>query len=58
MYFHDDKDELRSVPARWTSAVEPDPFDVVAAGRALFRLEDVLRLARLVAECQGEEVDE
>jgi hypothetical protein len=32
------------MPARWTSVVPPDPFVLVAAGRAYFRLEDVIRL--------------
>ena len=53
VYFLDDSGNLRSFPARWTSAVEPDPFLVVAAGRAHFRPEDLVRLIDLVAPRSG-----
>ena len=43
-------DQVRTLPARWTDVVEPDPFLVLAAGRSLFRVEDLLALAVLVAE--------
>jgi hypothetical protein len=52
--FHDAEGRLRSVPASWTSAVAPDPFVLVSAGRALFRTEDLLRLLALV---RGEAAD-
>ncbi|MCO5172375.1 MAG: Y4bD/Y4pK family protein, partial [Planctomycetes bacterium] len=48
VYFLDSEGKLRSLPASWTSAVDPDPFLVVSAGRALFRFEDLLRLVDLV----------
>ena len=38
------------VPAAWTSLAPPDPFAVLAGGRPLFRVEDLLRLCDLVAE--------
>lgn len=37
-----------SVLARWTSLVEPELFVAVAAGRAPFRPDDLLRLAELI----------
>ena len=43
--------ELASVPATWTDLVAPDPFAVVAAGRAAFRAEDLVQLADLVSAC-------
>ena len=49
VYFQDEQGRLRRLPARWTNAVEPDPFVVIAAGRALFRFEDLLRLVELVS---------
>jgi len=49
VYFYDQKGELKRVPATWTSVVEADPFVVVAAGRAAFRMEDLLRLCDLIA---------
>jgi hypothetical protein len=48
VYYHDDDGGLRSLPTRWTSLSPPDPFEVVAAGRARFRPDDLLRLAELV----------
>jgi hypothetical protein len=36
VWFHDANGRLRALPASWTSVVGEDPFNVVAAGRALF----------------------
>jgi hypothetical protein len=49
VYFLDAAGELASVPAAWTDLVAPDPFVVVAAGRAAFRAEDLVQLADLVS---------
>lgn len=38
----------RSLPAGWTNIAPVDPFVTVAAGRAPFRLEDLLALTALV----------
>jgi Family of unknown function (DUF5372) len=46
-------DQMLSVPASWTDAQAPDPFVVVAAGRSLFRPEDLLELVRLLHHVQG-----
>ena len=51
VYFLDAAGELASVPAAWTDLVAPDPFVVVAAGRAAFRAEDLVQLADLVSAC-------
>ena len=48
MCYHDEQGRLRAVPAMWTSVVEPDPFVTLAAGRSLFRVVDLLRLADLL----------
>ena len=48
MYFHDAGGHLTSVPATWTSLAAIDPFVAVAAGRSLFRIEDLLELARVL----------
>jgi hypothetical protein len=50
VYFHDEDARLRSLPASWTSAVPPDPFVVVAAGRSAFRVGDLLELAKLLTQ--------
>ena len=48
MYFRAAGSNLTSVPASWTSLCLTDPFVDVAAGRSLFRIEDLLELAALV----------
>jgi Family of unknown function (DUF5372) len=50
VYFHDAAGQLRSVPAAWTDAVPADPFVAVAAGRALFRPDDLLAAVALIRE--------
>jgi len=52
VYFLDAGGELARVPAAWTDLVAPDPFAVVAAGRAAFRAEDLAELADLVSACR------
>ena len=37
-----------SVPPQWTDLAAPDPEVVLGGGRALFRIADLLELARLV----------
>lgn len=46
--FFDEAQRLRSLPLAWTSVAPADPFVVLAAGRARFRLEDLCRLAQLL----------
>ncbi len=48
VWFYDEQERLRSLPATWTSVAPPDPVVVLGAGRALFRLEDLCRLAALL----------
>jgi hypothetical protein len=48
VWFHDVADRLCLLPADWTSAVAEDPFHVIAAGRAAFRVEELLELVRLI----------
>jgi hypothetical protein len=42
VYFEDERKKLRSLPSRWTSLVSDDPALVVAAGRAHFRVADLV----------------
>jgi hypothetical protein len=37
------------MPATWTSAAAVDPFVALSAGRALFRIDDLLALTELIA---------
>ena len=48
VFYLDAEEELRSIPARWTSAITDDPFVVISAGRSLFRLADLVELTKLV----------
>ena len=52
VYFHDAAGHLRSVPATWTDVVPPEPFVAVAAGRALFRPDDLLAMVALIQEAE------
>jgi len=47
-WFHDSAGRLRSVPASWTDLVADDAFNVVAAGRAAFRTQELLELVSLI----------
>ena len=40
----------RSLPVGWTSIAPIDPFVSVAAGRAMFRLEDLVALTALLRD--------
>jgi hypothetical protein len=53
VFFHDAAGHLRSMPALWTSLVAPDPAVVLAAGRAPFRVGDLLTVARLLHVLAG-----
>ena len=50
VYFEGDDGELCRLPAGWTDVVTPDPFVVVAARRAPFRLNDLYELAERLEE--------
>lgn len=52
VWFHDRKGHLHSIPASWTDVAEVDPFVVVAAGRSLFRISDLLELAQLTQKVE------
>ena len=47
-----------SVPPPWTDLVAPDPEVVLGQGRALFRVVDLLELARLLARLRRGEARE
>ncbi|WP_082584260.1 DUF5372 family protein [Noviherbaspirillum sp. Root189] len=52
-WFHDATGRLRSLPAIWTSLVAEDPFNMVSAGRAAFRVEELLELVCLLRESKS-----
>ncbi len=46
---------VATIPRAWTDLAAPDPFVVLAEGRAHFRLDDLAELAELVAGIRGAE---
>jgi hypothetical protein len=66
VWFHDANGQLNSLPAVWTSVIAEDPFVAVSGGRSLFRVAELLDLARLIEdlkvlkqrdECKGNDVN-
>jgi hypothetical protein len=53
VYYRDPPGRMRFLPARWTSMAAPDPFVLMAADRAYFRLEDLIRLQDRLKELPG-----
>ncbi len=49
---------VRSLPASWTDVAGIDPFVALAAGRSLFRVEDLLVLTNLLRQVEGGPVRE
>jgi hypothetical protein len=54
VYFHKGGDHLVSVPAGWTDVAPEDAVVKLAAGRSLFRVEDLVELVGLIARLGGE----
>lgn len=53
LYLEVSAGRVERLPAGWTSLGGIDPFVQLSAGRSLFRADDLLRLAELVAEIGG-----
>ena len=58
VYYHNQAGHLCSMPASWTSLAALDPFVALAAGRSLFRIADLLALARLCRQLAGAGAEE
>jgi len=50
VFFFNTQGRKSSVPLDWTDIGPKDPFVSVSAGRAFFRVDDLLGLARLIGE--------
>lgn len=46
--FYQTPDHVRARPSAWTSLAPSDPSVMLAAGRAAFRVADLLQLSRLI----------
>jgi len=53
VFYWDTNDRMRYLPARWTSLTVPDPFVMAAAGRAYFRLENLIQVAELIEDLRA-----
>jgi hypothetical protein len=54
VYFQREGSHLASVPASWTDVVPEDPLVELAAGRSLYRVEDLIELVELIERLRGE----
>ena len=53
MFFLDQETHaVRSLPLAWTNLAQPDPFLVVAAGKAVLRWSDLHQLAQFLRDKQ------
>jgi Family of unknown function (DUF5372) len=50
--FYDTPGHVRALPAAWTSMAPPDPSVILAAGRAAFRVADLLSLSQLIHQIE------
>jgi hypothetical protein len=50
--FYDTPGHVRGLPAAWTSLAPSDPSVVLAAGRAAFRVTDLLQLSQLIGRVE------
>jgi Family of unknown function (DUF5372) len=56
VYYRDRTGRMRFLPVRWTTMSTPDPFVLIAEGRAYFRLADLIRLQDQLRELQGSNI--
>jgi len=56
VWFQDKLGRLHSLPTSWTDVCAVDPFVSLAAGRSLFRVADLIELARQIAAGKSEGV--
>ena len=58
VFYYTDQMEMASFPVGWTDVGEPDPFVALSQGRAMARVEDLLRLVQLIDDLKREPVKE
>ncbi len=56
--FYQTPDRVRALPAAWTSLAPSDPSVVMAAGRAVFRVADLLQLSQLIHRIEERKEEE
>jgi hypothetical protein len=55
VWFYDREGHLTSIPTSWTDVAVLDPLVVVAAGRSMFRVTDLLELARRIRSLEADQ---
>jgi hypothetical protein len=50
VYYYVQNDDLASVPLSWTNLESVDPFKIISAGRAHFRIEDLIEMSKLIQQ--------
>jgi hypothetical protein len=58
VFYYTEEGQLAYFPAAWTDAGPVDPFVVLSAGRAVARVEDLLRLIELIEDLTAGRVKE
>lgn len=58
VFYHNEAGELCSLPLSWTNLAPVDPFVQISAGRAAFRINDLLEMVRLLHSLDREGPDE
>jgi hypothetical protein len=53
VWFYDREHRLASIPTSWTDIAAPDRFVVVADGRSLFRVTDLLELVQRIRSLEA-----
>jgi len=55
VWFYNREGRLASIPTSWTDIAVLDPFVVVAAGRSLFRVTDLLELVQRTGSLEADQ---
>lgn len=58
MFYNTVGTETASFPVSWTDVEEPDPFVALSQGRAMGRVQDLLRFVQLVGDLKTGAVNE
>jgi hypothetical protein len=55
VYYYVAPGHLRSLPVKWTSIQDTDPFVVLANGRSHFRIADLIELCQLLQKTSDDD---
>ena len=58
VFYYTAEKEMAYFPAHWTDVGEADPFVDLSAGRAMGRVQDLVRLGELVRDLKSGDVKE